>query len=255
MNKIFFFDIDGTLSIRGKMCASTKEALQQLKEKGYLVIICTGRPPFYAKKLFQGLVSGYVTCNGRCILFNNEIIFENPMTDNQIKYYLDKVSILGGGCYYNSENGIFVNNLDEKAVSFLGREYGLERVWQEKGDISYYNFDITYTSLEQRDRLIKALEDTVVVNDHGGMGSADCTLKEFDKGDAIRYLLEYFNISKENAYAFGDGMNDQAMFREVTNKIAMENAVDQLKEKASYITTSVLEDGVWNALKHLNIIE
>jgi hydroxymethylpyrimidine pyrophosphatase-like HAD family hydrolase len=36
--------------------------------------------------------------------------------------------------------------------------------------------------------------------------------------------------------------------------VAMGNAVDQLKEKAEFITTPILEDGVWNGLSHYNLI-
>lgn len=46
MNKIFFFDIDGTLAIHHHIPKSNLEALQLLKDKGYLTFICTGRAPF-----------------------------------------------------------------------------------------------------------------------------------------------------------------------------------------------------------------
>lgn len=254
MKRILFFDIDGTLSYHGQICPSTLQALEKLKENGDLVFICTGRPPFYAKNLFKDLVSGYITCNGRCILYQDSILLKKELTTEQMDHYSDLLLREKAGHFFNSEEGIYIKTLDEKSKNFLEREYGLEKVWMEQGDHSYYNFDITYSSLEHRDILIEKLKDSIVVNDHGGMGSADCSLKDFDKGCAIAYLLEHFEISKENAYAFGDGMNDQAMFREVKNKIAMENAVPELKEKASYITTSVLEDGIWNALEHFQLI-
>jgi hydroxymethylpyrimidine pyrophosphatase-like HAD family hydrolase len=36
--------------------------------------------------------------------------------------------------------------------------------------------------------------------------------------------------------------------------VAMGNACDEVKQEADYITTAVDDDGIWNALKHLNII-
>lgn len=65
--------------------------------------------------------------------------------------------------------------------------------------------------------------------------------------------MKYFHIDKENAYAFGDGYNDQAMFREVGHGIAMGNAVDVLKQKATYITDSIDQDGILKALQHEGI--
>lgn len=78
---------------------------------------------------------------------------------------------------------------------------------------------------------------------------------EFDKGSAIAYLLDYFHIDKDNAYAFGDGYNDQAMFREVGHGIAMGNAVDVLKEKATYITDNFDQEGILKALYHEKVLD
>ena len=52
MDKILFFDIDGTLGQHGVITESNLKALHLLKEKGYKTFICTGRAPFYAKRLF-----------------------------------------------------------------------------------------------------------------------------------------------------------------------------------------------------------
>lgn len=76
----------------------------------------------------------------------------------------------------------------------------------------------------------------------------------FDKGHAIKYIIEHFSLTKEDAYAFGDGYNDQAMFREVGQRIAMGNGVDVLKEKATYITDTVDNEGIYKALKHYELL-
>ena len=44
------------------------------------------------------------------------------------------------------------------------------------------------------------------------------------------------------------------LLRHAAIGVAMGNAVDEVKEHANYITTSVDEDGVANALKHFSII-
>ena len=46
MDKILFFDIDGTLGQHGVITESNLKALHLLKEKGYKTFICTGRAPF-----------------------------------------------------------------------------------------------------------------------------------------------------------------------------------------------------------------
>ena len=51
--------------------------------------------------------------------------------------------------------------------------------------------------------------------------------------------------------AFGDGMNDIEMFQTVNYKVAMENAVQELKNMADIITKSNNESGVAVALKKI----
>ena len=55
--------------------------------------------------------------------------------------------------------------------------------------------------------------------------------------------------------AFGDGENDLAMFDMVGLSVAMGNAWGPVKERASYVTTDVDDDGIWNACVDLGIIE
>ena len=71
---------------------------------------------------------------------------------------------------------------------------------------------------------------------------------------SIKYIIDHFSLTKEDAYAFGDGYNDQAMFREVGQRIAMGNGVDVLKEKATYITDTVDNEGIYKALKHYELL-
>ena len=55
--------------------------------------------------------------------------------------------------------------------------------------------------------------------------------------------------------AFGDGGNDISMLKTAAIGVAMGNANDEVKDAADYITTSVDEDGIQNALRHFGLIE
>ena len=54
--------------------------------------------------------------------------------------------------------------------------------------------------------------------------------------------------------AFGDGGNDIEMLRYAGTGVAMGNADDAVKAAADYVTTSVDDDGIMNALKHFGLI-
>ena len=54
--------------------------------------------------------------------------------------------------------------------------------------------------------------------------------------------------------AFGDGGNDISMLRHAGIGVAMGNAKEDVQAAANYVTNSVDEDGIANALKHFGII-
>lgn len=250
--KIFFFDIDGTLAIKGHIPQGNIDALQKLKDKGYYTFICTGRAPFYAQNLFKDIVSGYVCCNGRYILYNGKKLHGEALTQDELDYYLHKIDQLQLGALFVSDEKSYTYHLNDEQVQSVIQEYGIKRIHSYIPTQTYYTFDLFYT--DQFQDMIKTMKDTLVINDHGGLGHCDCSTISYDKGHGIRYLLDYFDIPQDNAYAFGDGFNDQAMFREVGHAIAMGNAVDVLKEKATYITDTVDNDGILKALKHYHIL-
>ena len=62
------------------------------------------------------------------------------------------------------------------------------------------------------------------------------------------------NFRNCSAIAFGDGGNDSSMILQAGIGVAMGNAIDALKQQADYVTTSVDDDGILNALRHFNVI-
>lgn len=67
-------------------------------------------------------------------------------------------------------------------------------------------------------------------------------------------MADYLGLNIDETMAFGDGGNDISIIKKAGIGVAMGNAGDNLKEVADYITTSVDEDGVRNALVHFGVI-
>ncbi len=65
-----------------------------------------------------------------------------------------------------------------------------------------------------------------------------------DKGTALKYLAEYFNIDREDVMAMGDSRNDLPMVKYAGVGVALDNACDDLKKVADVVTVSNDEDGV-----------
>lgn len=82
----------------------------------------------------------------------------------------------------------------------------------------------------------------------------DLTAKGNTKAHGIRVMAEYCGVAMKDTVAFGDGGNDIPMLIEAGIGVAMGNASGNVKNVADYVTTSVDEDGIQNALIGLGII-
>ena len=82
----------------------------------------------------------------------------------------------------------------------------------------------------------------------------EATAAGVDKGTGLERLCNYLKIAPENVMALGDQANDAPMLEYAGIGVAMGNAGENVKEIADFITTSVDDDGITNALKYFNVI-
>lgn len=68
------------------------------------------------------------------------------------------------------------------------------------------------------------------------------------KGIILAKVIEKIGIKKDEVIVLGDSYNDYSMFTEFKNSFAMANAVDEIKEIATYITDTNYNDGVAKAI-------
>ena len=66
--------------------------------------------------------------------------------------------------------------------------------------------------------------------------------KGTSKASAIKHLKEYYHCDR--VIAFGDGLNDLSMLEKAGIGIVMDNASEEVKKYADYITLSCDDDGV-----------
>ena len=88
-----------------------------------------------------------------------------------------------------------------------------------------------------------------------GANFCEIVPKGFSKATGIQYLLDYFDIPLENAYAFGDGNNDAPMLLYCPNSIIMQKGPEELKRQVMLVTDDAENDGIYNAMVKLGIIE
>lgn len=255
-----FFDIDGTLvSFRThEIPPSTIFALTQAKANGSRVYIATGRPPLIITNLgtIEHLIDGYITTNGALCYVGDELVTCQPIPKEDVMTCVRDCQEKGNSLIVVGRKDVAV--LDPKgdvdrifrlmlAVKNLDRAQPLDVVLQQ--DILQLTpfFPPDYEPL-----LMARMPQCVSGRWHPEF--TDITANGADKGKGILAISRHEGFSLNRTIAFGDGGNDTSMILQAGIGIAMGNAIDALKQQADYITTSVDDDGVLNALRHFNVI-
>ncbi|MBT2678400.1 Cof-type HAD-IIB family hydrolase [Bacillus sp. ISL-35] len=256
MSKIVFFDIDGTLLDHDKnLPASTKEALEKLKENGIFVAIATGRAPFMFENLRKELdIDSFVSFNGQYVVFEGEPIYKNPLNNQKIEELYKEAKDQGHPV-------VFMNHQTMKSSvkhhHFIETSLGgLKFAHPEQDDRFYVDRDLFQTLLfceEGREEFYREnYPEFTFIRWHPY--SVDVLPAGGSKAEGIKKMVERLGFKPEDVYAFGDGLNDLEMLEAVGTGVAMGNAVPQLKELANMMTRDVDDDGIWHGLKKLNLI-
>lgn len=259
MKKAAFFDIDGTiLDHKNYIPKSTVEGIHKLQASGNYAFLCTGRSRAYVKDKallgigFDGIVSG---C-GTMVEFRDEVLFYKKLDSAMVK---DTVTFLKGqqvGVIMEGRFRLFVDQED-----FLGNSY-IDRLREEVGDrlapitgneaeweVSKFSCATGRADMEAVTR--RLMEDyELLIHDIPVM---EVVPKGCSKGTGILKVCGQLGIPVEDTYAFGDSANDLPMFEVAGHSIAMGNANETVKRKASYVTDALHEDGIYHALGHFGL--
>ena len=239
MVKAIFFDIDGTLVSfeTHKIPASTQEALKTLRDKGIKIFIATGRPQCLINNLGDLEFDGYITVNGSyCFTAGHQPIYKGCIPQEDIERLITFQQKYPVPFVFAYGNEMFVTEVNDRvqAVSDLIEipVPPVASIEEARGkDILTHCEPMRWYPL-----------------------FADIIARGNSKSTGIDKVLEYFGINLKDTMAFGDGGNDIPMLKHVATGIAMGNAEPHVKAVADYVTTSVDEDGIANALKHFGLI-
>ena len=257
--RAIFVDIDWTiLSHRNghKYDMSSIKALKKAQKKGVKVFIATSRPYHSVKQigLFDLITpDGLVVCNGGLVIYDNQIIRELDMKPASFEKMCEV---------------ILKHNLNLQAVEAYTRFLISDRL--DSALAVYRTFPETTPDVEDyhNRKVISALlfateefdsilekelpKDLLVYRFHPE--GVDVVGQPHKKGDAVKFVLDYLKIDKEDAIAFGDDFADISMFENVGVGVAMANAKDEVKSQAAIVTKEVWKKGVKKALKKLKVI-
>ncbi|MDW8515224.1 Cof-type HAD-IIB family hydrolase [Priestia flexa] len=256
--KIVFFDIDGTLLDHDKkLPESTKQAVNQLKEKGYEVAIATGRAPFMFKELRDELgIDTYISFNGQYIVLNGEVLYQNPLDVQELQALTAFAAQKNHPVVYLDHDDMRSNIEFHEHIEASISTLKLGIIHPIHDPLYYENREIYQALLFCTDGEEKPYEEKFKKFDYIRWHefSTDVLPAGGSKAKGIEVMINKLGYKKENVYAFGDGLNDIEMLSYVGNGVAMGNAHDEVKEVANYITKDVADNGIAHGLQLVGLL-
>lgn len=262
--QLIAIDLDGTLlNSKKEISEENKQAIQAAKNKGVKVVLCTGRP-------LKGMVHILEECNllekgdlgityngglvqwthtGEIlsqIVHTKEDVLDAYALSKQVKMPLNLIDL----------DHVYEPPYPEKRASLYGtimsalpfvpidmdslpESLAINKMvmcWHEEElDRAILNIPQYY---QERFTLMKSRKNLLEV-----------LPKMVDKGVGMTMLAEELGIKKEEIMGLGDQENDLAMVEYAGLGVAMENATDEVKQAADFITKSNDDHGVAYAIK------
>ena len=258
--KYVFFDIDGTFydHVTNHILPSSIQAVKELKEKGYKVALCSGRPLRMAKELplFENISwDGFIGSAGNVVYDENlNILVKKGFADEELQNIFSIAKEKDIACYVNGED-VYLTKDDEEAKKVLKqfhveipkeiREYKtgdqVEMISMFKG-YDYVIFPLVCTVLN---RIVYGLSKKKMPH----------LVKDgVNKVHGIDALMEYWGLKEHGYIAFGDSMNDKEMLEHANIGIAMENGDEALFSYADHVCGPSHKDSIYQMLKKMHVL-
>ena len=246
--KIIFFDIDGTLiDMKTKQITERMlDTLRRLRERGILLGIATGRAPM-ALPHFEGIdFDVFLTFNGSYCCAGEQTIYSNCLLAEDIQTIRENAAAMDRPIAVATKNRMAANGREPDLEEY----YGFAKLRLEVAD----DFDkvaqeevyqiLAGCRKEDYPRMMKNVKAAKITS--WWERAVDIIPATGGKGIGISKVLEYYQLDRSQAMAFGDGNNDIEMLQAVGTGVAMANASEELKAVADEICGDVAEDGIYH---------
>lgn len=268
--------MDGTcLDGRSRMTDRTLRALRKAAEKGVIIVPATGRnleciphrlaagtlrstgtPDDHAN---QGLFRYVISSNGARVtdIRSRKTIFRASVKREDAMALFEKCRGKGLGIASHVRHryllqgrfltaaGLMIYGKDAKGVYCVRNMETFIR----SNDCEVEELQFYFLAPGAKDRVRAILRDYPSLHAAYTGIYVEVYSQDASKGNALAALAGHLGIGQEEIACIGDGENDLSMFASSGLKIAMGNAVDELKVQADHITESNRNDGAAKAIE------
>ncbi|MDD7403357.1 MAG: HAD family hydrolase [Butyribacter sp.] len=266
MKKLIFFDIDGTIITENEpkriIPESLPKTLQLLKQNGHLCFINTGRAYAEIEEAIRNLpFDGYVCGCGTYISYHVDTLFSKTfpaefgsqlirdMNEHHLEWLLEGIE----NVYYSSSPyQTRIGNFKQEHKLLIPDAYH-EVSPEDAKNLIFDKFCICLKPDSDFEGFYQKYKDTLTFIDRKH-GFYEVTPQGCSKASGIHFLEEYFHIPHQDTIAIGDSTNDLPMLEYASYSIAMGNSAKELFPVVDYVTDTVINDGVYKAMQHLDLI-
>ena len=256
--KIIFFDIDDTLrnSKTGFIPSTIPTVFQQLREKGILTGIATGRGIFGVVPEIQELKPDFfVTLNGAYIEDKKgNVIYSNKIARDKVEEYIAWTKEVGIDYGLVGSHEAKLSRRTEmisQAIDPIYPDLEVDPDFYQKEDIyQMWSFEDQGDDLTLPESLASTLR-LVRWHEH----SSDVVPISGSKAAGVAKVVDQLGLKPENVMVFGDELNDLELFDYAGISVAMGISHEKIKEKADYTTKTLEEDGIFDALEGFGMVE
>jgi Cof subfamily protein (haloacid dehalogenase superfamily) len=282
--KLIAIDMDGTLlgDIR-KVTTENARAIKEAQNQGVKVVVATGRDEKEARLPIReaNIICPIISVNGAQSRDEKENVLSTfPISKEETNVIFDILT--SNEIYFElyTNQGTVSDNYEkalQAVVDFLlssGSDEDMEtmrKIAKERFDVGAITLvDSYHDFIEQEDTIVLKILAFSKDDDKRNMtrkslfemdqlaisasarDNIEITSIHAQKGIAVKAYAEKLGISMDEVMVIGDSFNDLSMFKLAGWKVAMGNAVQEIKNLADFITHSNEEDGVAFAIRKVS---
>jgi len=264
--RLLVLDIDGTIvDASNRTRGSVTRAIHAAEHRGVAVAIATGR-------LYQSALCAYesigstlplICCEGALIRQPQTGYVHRhwPLKPDAVALMLEHTEPLSrSGClsvHLYTQDNLYVSNLNDASIRYLGGSKvepivvsDLRQLLLNQAATKVIVLSDDVEVIARLSSRLKNSSSRTEVRQYQSIAFLEAFHPAVNKRLAVSYLAEeVMGLRPENVMAIGDDFTDLEMLRYAGIGVAMGNAPAGVKASADWVTTSVEEDGVAEAVE------
>lgn len=266
MIKLIASDLDGTIIDNQHVIPNDNlKAINDLKKANIPFVVCTGKTYSISKDICKELNASFgIFGNGSQIidLSTGEEISRQVLSLDEIKSCFSVIQEHNLHVHAYTENGIVTTNLEymdlrnsilfPDKINFEIVNSVFEYIKTKNCTVFKLIFSSTSSLSKIKEKLELTTNLTITHITKTGKYKDKIIDKEYEyldisplnvtKGKALELLSQYLELKKEDILSVGDNINDIDMFRASGIGAAVNNAYDEVKQVANYVTNNPAEN-------------